>query len=107
MSPRTRKKKCKELKRNIIETQSQNDSIQIKNKKNDLRKKKYQKNPLPERDTKKRNIEKILNKKRQKAVLKAVFCQRLRRIFSAVYYVKTNPPEERVQVLLSENELKK
>ena len=39
MSPRTRKKKCKELKRNIIETQSQNDSIQIKNKKNDLRKK--------------------------------------------------------------------
>ena len=53
MSPRTRKKKCKELKRNIIETQSQNDSIQIKNKKNDLRKKKYQKNSLPERDTKK------------------------------------------------------
>ena len=27
---------------------------------------------------------------------------RLRRIFPAVYFVDTNPPEERVQVLLSE-----
>ena len=30
---------------------------------------------------------------------------KLRRIFPAVYYVNTNPPEERVQVLLSEKEL--
>ena len=30
---------------------------------------------------------------------------RLRRIFPAVYFVDTNPPEERVQVLLSEKKL--
>ena len=30
---------------------------------------------------------------------------KLRRIFPAVYFVNTNPPEERVQVLISEKEL--
>ena len=32
---------------------------------------------------------------------------KLRRIFPAVYFVNTNPPEERIQVLLSEKELSK
>ena len=30
---------------------------------------------------------------------------KLRRIFPAVYFVNTNPPEERIQALLSEKEL--
>ena len=32
---------------------------------------------------------------------------KLRRIFLAVYFINTNPPEERVQVLLSEKSLSK
>ena len=32
---------------------------------------------------------------------------KLRRIFSAVYFVKTSLPEEKVQILLSEKELSK
>ena len=41
----------------------------------------------------------------QEAVYHILLELKLSRIFPAVYFVNTNPPEERVQVLLSEKEL--
>ena len=63
-------KKCKELKRDIIEIQSQEDSI-TKGKREILckkkiitkKKKKNQENPTPKKEYENRNIRKILNQK--------------------------------------------
>ena len=41
----------------------------------------------------------------QEAVYHILPDLKLKRIFSAVYFVETNPPEERAQVLLSEKEV--